>query len=256
MPFETITVEREVPIAIVTLIREKMLNALNRRTFLELAEAFHELEADNAVRVVILTGKGKAFVAGADISEMKDMDGIQSREFSQLGQSVMAAIEHMEKPVIAAINGYALGGGCELAMCCDLRIASEHAKLGQPEVNLGLIPGFAGTQRLPRLVGLARAKELLYTGDHIDAQTAFQYGLINRIVPEGQLMDASKKLARSIASKGPVAIRLVKSSVNQSLSADPSAGGAYESEAFGLCFASGQAGEGMRAFLEKRNANW
>jgi enoyl-CoA hydratase len=252
MGYNNLVYETEGNIGMIRMNRPEAMNALNSETFHELIHVFNALEKNEAAGVVIITGEGKAFVAGADIVEMKGMNGQQSRIFSQLGQHVFRRMETMEKIFIGAINGFALGGGCEFAMACDLRIGSEKAKFGQPEVNLGVTPGFAGTQRLPRLIGLARAKELLLTGDMIDAQTALSYGLLNKVVSPESLMDEAKKLAGKILSKGPVSVKMVKACVNRGMQTDIDTAGAIESDAFGLCFASGQTGEGMSAFLEKR----
>ncbi|MGB8657876.1 MAG: enoyl-CoA hydratase-related protein [Candidatus Zixiibacteriota bacterium] len=257
MEFKNIIVEMKEKVGIIKMNRPDALNALNTQTLHELSEAMHHLSLENdQVSVIILTGEGKAFVAGADIAEMKDMSALEARRFSQLGQEAFDFIATQEKPVIAAVNGFALGGGCELALACDIRIASDKAKLGQPEVNLGIIPGFAGTQRLSRLVGAAKAKEMIFTGDMIDAQTAFSIRLVNQVVPADQLMSACLELANKIASKGPAAVTLAKTAINRGIQADLATGSAYEAEAFGLCFATGEAKEGMSAFLEKRKPNW
>jgi len=257
MEFKNILVEIKEKVGIIKMNRPEALNALNTETLHELSTAMHHLSFENeSVRVIILTGEGKAFVAGADIAEMKDMLPLKAREFSQLGQRVFHFIATQEKPVIAAVNGFALGGGCELALACDIRIASDKAKLGQPEVNLGVIPGFAGTQRLSRLVGVSKAKEMIFTGDIIDAQTALSIGLVNQVVSADQLMSVCLELANKIASKGPTAIKLAKTVINQGIQANLCTGSAYEKEAFGLCFATGEPKEGMSAFLEKRKPNW
>jgi enoyl-CoA hydratase len=257
MEFKNIIIEIKEKVGIVKINRPDALNALNTETLSELRKAMHALSLDNEnVRVILLTGEGKAFVAGADISEMKGMSALQAREFSKLGQGVFNFIATQEKPVIAAINGFALGGGCELVLACDIRVASDKAKFGQPEVNLGVIPGFAGTQRLSRLVGVAKAKELIFTGDMIDVQTAHSIGLVNRVVPANQLMTICMDLANKIASKGPSAVKLAKTVINKGIQADLSTGTSYEAEAFGLCFATGEPKEGMSAFLEKRKPNW
>ncbi|MFQ6003015.1 MAG: enoyl-CoA hydratase-related protein [Candidatus Zixiibacteriota bacterium] len=257
MKFRNIIVEIKEKVGIVKINRPDALNALNTETLSELRKAMHNLSFDNeTVRVIILTGEGKAFVAGADISQMKDMSAFEAREFSRLGQKVFSFIASQEKPVIAAINGFALGGGCELALACDIRIASDKAQLGQPEVKLGVIPGFAGTQRLSRLVGIAKAKELIFTADIIDAQTAHSMGLVNQVVPADQLMPTCMEIANKIASKGPTAIKLAKTVINKGIQADLSTASAYEAEAFGLCFSTGEPKEGMTAFLEKRKPNW
>ena len=257
MEFKNIIVEIKGKVGIVKINRPDALNALNAEILGELRRVMHNLSFENEnIRVIILTGEGKAFVAGADISEMKEMSGLEAREFSLLGQKVFSFIATQEKPVIAAVNGFALGGGCELALACDIRVASDKAKLGQPEVNLGVIPGFAGTQRLSRLAGVAKAKELIFTGDMIDAQTAHSIGLINQVVPADQLMTTCMDLANKIASKGPAAVKLAKTVINKGIQADLSTGSSYEAEAFGLCFSTGEPKEGMTAFLEKRKPNW
>jgi len=257
MQFKNIIVEIKGKVGIVKINRPDALNALNAEILGELRRVMHNLSFENEnIRVIILTGEGKAFVAGADISEMKEMSGLEAREFSLLGQKVFSFIATQEKPVIAGINGFALGGGCELALACDIRVASDKAKLGQPEVNLGVIPGFAGTQRLSRLAGVAKAKELIFTGDMIDAQTAHSIGLVNQVVPADQLMTTCLDLANKIASKGPAAVKLAKTVINKGIQADLSTGSSYEAEAFGLCFSTGEPKEGITAFLEKRKPNW
>ncbi len=252
MDYKNLIFEKEERIGIIRMNRPEALNALNSSTFHELNHLFNEIEREDMIRVLIVTGEGKAFVAGADIVEMKDMDGQQSRKFSLLGQHVFRRMELMDRVFIGAINGFALGGGCEFAMACDIRIASEKAKFGQPEVNLGVTPGFAGTQRLPRLIGISKAKEMLLTGDMIDAEEAYRLGLVNKVVPHDRLMDEARELAKKILSKGPVSIRMVKECVNRGMQTDIDTAGAFEADAFGLCFASGQTREGMIAFLEKR----
>jgi len=256
MEFKNIIVEIKEKVGMVKMNRPDALNALNSETLKELSKAFSHLGESNEVSVIIITGEGKAFMAGADIAEMKDMSEDQAREFSKSGQKVFDLIARTEKPVIAAVNGFALGGGCELVLACDIRIASEKARLGQPEVNLGVIPGFAGTQRLSRLVGAAKAKEMIFTGDMVDAQTAHSIGLVNQVVPADQLMNVCMKLANKIASKGPVAIKLAKRVIDQGIEASFEIGSAGETRDFAECFASGQAKEGMSAFLEKRKPNW
>jgi enoyl-CoA hydratase len=243
--------------AIVTINRPKALNALNRDTLEELLACFAALEEDREIAAAIITGAGdKAFVAGADISAMQDMDTLAGREFGQLGQRVMNSVETFSRPVIGAINGFALGGGCELALACDFRIASETARFGQPEVNLGVIPGFGGSQRLPRLVGAGHAMELLVTGEIIDAEQACRIGLVNRVVSAAQLMDECLQVVEKISRKGPLAVRLCKEAVRGGMQMDIDRACRYESELFGICFASADQKEGMRAFLEKRPANF
>lgn len=256
MSYKNLSLSKQDGVATITMNRPDALNALDSHTFHELNDVFDDLERDKAIGVVIVTGEGKAFVAGADIVEMKDMDGQQSRAFSDQGQRVFRRMETMDTIFIGAVNGFALGGGCEFAMACDLRIASENAKFGQPEVNLGVTPGFAGTQRLPRLVGLARAKELLLSGDMISADTALAWGMVNKVVAPDALLEEARALARKILSKGPVSVKMVKACVNRGMQTDIDTAGAIEAYAFGLCFASGQAKQGMTAFLEKREATF
>ncbi|MCL6638144.1 MAG: enoyl-CoA hydratase/isomerase family protein [Firmicutes bacterium] len=255
MTWNNILVETDGGIALVTINRPKVLNALNVETLQELGAAMEELDKNAAVKAVVLTGAGdKAFVAGADIAYMNPLNPIQAKEFSRLGQSVFSRIENLSKPVIAAVNGFALGGGCELAMACDIRVASEKARFGQPEVGLGVIAGFGGTQRLARLVNPGIAKEILFTGDMYDAQAALKMGLVNHVVPAGELLDFCKAMAGRIAAKGPVAVRLTKEAVNQGLEMDLEKAFALEADLFGLCFATADQKEGMGAFLEKRKA--
>ena len=257
MEFANLLFENQEGIGIITLNRPKSLNALNQATLEELSQLADLIAKDESVKVVILTGSGdKAFVAGADITQMQPMSAIEGRNFGKLGQAVFNKIENLPQPVIGAINGFALGGGCELAMACDIRYASEKAKFGQPEVSLGITPGFAGTQRLPRLVGKGRAKELLYTGDIIDANEAYRLGLVNKVVPAEELMQAVKALAEKILSRAPVAVQLCKAAVNEGLDTDLETGTAYEAEVFGLCFSTADQKEGMAAFVEKRKAQF
>jgi len=254
--YKNILVEMVDQIGIIKINRPQALNALNIETIHELNDIVHQWSREDDIKVIIITGEGKAFVAGADIAEMKDMTRQQAIDFSEMGQRVFSLIESQEKPVIAAVNGFALGGGCELAMACDIRIASDKAKLGQPEVNLGVIPGFAGTQRLARMVGTAKAKELIFTADMIDAQTALAIGLVNQVVPVENLMSAVMEMAKKIASKGPAAIKLAKRVISRGIETDFATGSSFEVDAFGECFASGEAKEGMSAFLEKRAPKW
>ncbi|MEO0091854.1 MAG: enoyl-CoA hydratase-related protein [candidate division WOR-3 bacterium] len=243
-------------IAIIKFNRPQVLNALNTETILELEQVLDELATNSDVRVIILTGEGKAFVAGADISEMRNFTSVQARIFAQNGHRVLSKLENIEKPVIAAINGFALGGGCEIALACDIRILSENAKIGQPEVNLGIIPGFGGTQRLARLCGAGIAKELIYTGDMIDAQEAYRIGLANKVVPLDKLIDTAKEFAKKIMNKGPIAIRMTKTIINRGIDSNLETAKELEIETFALCFSTGEPKEGMSAFLEKRKASW
>ncbi len=242
-------------IATVTISRPQALNALNSRFFQEMDTLLAELGGRRDVKVLIITGEGKAFAAGADIAEMVTKTRSEGREFSGAGQKTFRSLELFPKPVIAAVNGFALGGGCELAMACDIRIASATAKFGQPEVNLGVIPGYAATQRLPRLIGLGHALYLLLTGEMIGAEEALRIGLVQKVVGPDQLLAAVRELAKIIASKGPQAVRLVKQVARRGLLMDFEAGCALESETFGSLF-EGEAAEGMRAFLEKRAPKW
>lgn len=247
--------QKEGAIAILTIDRPKALNALNYETLQELLYCFGLLAKAREICAVIVTGGGeKAFVAGADIAYMQELDALSAADFAGLGHEVMATIERLPQPVIAAVNGFALGGGCELALACDIRIAAENARFGQPEVNLGVIPGFGGTQRLPRLVGKGLACELLYTGSIIGAEEALRIGLVNRVVPADQLLDTCRTMATTIAAKGPIAIRLCKKTINAGVEMDLDRANSYEAIQFGQCFASTDQKEGMRAFLEKRAA--
>lgn len=243
-------------IAIIKFNRPNVLNALNTETILELEKVLDELATKPDVIVIILTGEGKAFVAGADISEMSKLSSLEARTFAQNGHRVLGKLEDIDKPVIAAINGFALGGGCEIALACDIRILAENAKIGQPEVNLGIIPGFGGTQRLARLCGAGIAKELIYTGDMIDAQEALRIGLANKVVPAEKLMDIVKEMARRIMNKGPVAIKMTKTIINRGLDSNLNTAKELEIETFALCFSTSEPKEGMTAFLEKRKASW
>jgi len=255
MDYEILKLNVEDGIAVVTNSRPKALNALNSRFFREMDEMTAEIKARDDVKVMIVTGEGKAFAAGADIAEMVDMPSERAREFSKTGQNTFRNLELLEKPVIAAVNGFALGGGCEFALACDFRIASSKAKFGQPEVSLGLIPGYAATQRLPRLVGLGNALYLLLTAEMIDAEEALRIGLVQKVVEPDQLMDEVKKIAGDIISKGPKAIRLVKKAAREGSLVDFQEGCDLESQHFGDPFGN-EGVEGMRAFLEKRDPKW
>ena len=240
-------------IRIVTVNRVDKLNALNRHVLQGLDAAFAEAEADPAIRVVVLTGAGeKAFVAGADIAEMNELTPVQGRDFSHLGQRLMRRIERMPKPVLAMVNGFALGGGLELAMACHLRVAADSARFGQPEINLGLIPGFGGTQRLPRLVGRAAALELCLLGAPIDAARALQLGLVNRVVAAADLREATLQLARQLAGAAPLAMRGILDAIQVGGESAIEQGLEYETAQFGLLFSSEDMREGTRAFLERR----
>lgn len=257
MTFENLLIDRDDAIAIVTFNRPKVLNALNTQTLTELSTALAELKADTGVRAIVLTGAGdKSFVAGADINELAVQTPIEGKEHARRGQAIFDAIEQLGKPVIAAINGFALGGGCELAMACTMRLAADTARFGQPEINLGLIPGYAGSQRLPRLVGKGIAMEILLTGDMITAQRAYEIGLVNRVVPAAELLAEAKKLAHLLASKAPIATRYIIEAVNQGLEAPLPVGQVLEVSLFGAVASSSDMKEGTKAFLEKRKAVW
>ncbi|MEW5850821.1 MAG: enoyl-CoA hydratase-related protein [Myxococcota bacterium] len=257
MAYETILVEQRGPVAVLTLNRPKSLNALNRQLITELTRAYDELIAAGATRAVVLTGSGeKAFAAGADISEMKGMSALDAKAFSTLGHTLGARIETAPFPTIAAVNGFALGGGCELALCCDFIYAAEEAKLGQPEVNLGLIPGFGGCTRLVRRVGPAWARELVLAADPIPASEALRIGLVNKTFPRASLLDEANKTATKIAEKGPVAVTLARQVILNTEDLDLARANALEQQAFGLAASSTDSQEGMTAFLEKRPAKF
>ncbi len=250
---EYLLYNKEEGIATVTVNRPDALNALNHSVYAELFRLFEDIEEDDEARVVILTGGGeKAFVAGADIAAMRPLDSIGIRGFLEISRKAFDRIYTLSKPVIAAINGFALGGGCELAMCCDLRMASENAKFGQPEIGLGIIPGGGGTQRLARLVGETKAKELVYTGDIIDAHAACDIGLINKVVAPDDLMSDARAMARKIAAKSGVILSLAKKAINGGMDVHLASGLDLEAECFALCFSTEDQEEGMSAFLEKR----
>ena len=248
-----VNVNVEEGVAVVTIDRPEALNALNDETLAGLEGAFHALNIDRSIRAVILTGTGKAFVAGADVKAMAGFSPLEARSFAQRGQRVFNLIEDFPHPVIAAINGFALGGGCELAMACDLRIASEKARAGQPEVKLGTMPGFGGTQRLPRILGRSAAKYLLFTGEIIDAQRALELGLFNEVVAPDQLMPRCLEIARTIAARAPIAVSYAKAAVNQGTDATLGHGLSHEAELFAQTFATADQKAGMLAFLEKRD---
>ena len=257
MEYKNIKVDVDGAIARITIDRPKALNALNSETLSELSLAFSDLENGGEVRVCIITGGGeKAFVAGADIGELKTLAMASAKAFSENGHELFAQIENSNTVTIAAINGFALGGGCELAMACDIRVASEKAKFGQPEVNLGIIPGFGGTQRLPRLVGKGRAKELIFTGRIITAEEAMRIGLVEAICPPDKLTEAADALAGSIASKGPQAVQFAKSAINTGLDLDLANGNRFEITAFAALCATADKNEGLSAFLEKRKPDF
>jgi enoyl-CoA hydratase len=255
--YENLQVEKQDGIATLSVNRPDKLNALNEQTIRELADAVRALREDDQVRGVIVTGVGqKAFVAGADIAELSRMGPVDGVEVSRLGQRVFREIELSRKPIIAAVNGFALGGGCELTLACHLRIASENAKFGLPEVKLGIIPGYGGTLRLPRIVGKGRALELMLTGEMIDAQEAHRIGLVNRVVPQDQLLDETRKLMQIILRNGPIALGLAIECATRGMEMSIDDGLALESNLFGLLAATDDMREGMTAFLEKRKAEF
>lgn len=257
MDYQNLLYEKSEGIGIVTLNRPQALNALNTETYSELYEVFKEIENDASVRVVILTGSGeKAFAAGTDIASMVSLTPEEALKFAHHLRKACEAIYYLKKPVIAAINGYALGGGCELTLCADFRIASETAKFGQPEINLAIIPGSGGTQRLSRLIGLSRAKELVYFGNIIDAGTALSWGLVNKVVPAGKLVEETRSLAKGLLAKSSPILALAKRAMNQGMEADLSQGLDIEAQSFSECFATEDQKEGMRAFLDKRKPDF
>jgi enoyl-CoA hydratase len=253
MDYMNLLVEVSGGIATITFNRPKSLNALNPATVMELKEALEEISAREDVGVVLLTGAGeKAFIAGADITEMKGFTPMQALDFALLGQGVLSFIERMPQAVIAVVNGFALGGGCEVAMACDLILAADTAKFGQPEVTLGIIPGYGGTQRLPRIVGRNLAKELVLVGDMITAQRAHEIGLVNRVLPAPELMGAARETAGRILSRGPAAVRTAKMAMNRGLDLDLGNACALEASLFSAVFSTADRTEGITAFLEKR----
>ena len=253
MSFDNLLIERDGAVAIVTINRPKVLNALNAETVEEIGRVFADAKTDDAVRAVILTGGGeKAFVAGADINELALQTPVTGREHALTGQHVFDLIENMGKPIIAAVNGFALGGGCELAMACTLRLAADTAKLGQPEISLGLLPGYAGTQRLPRLVGKGKAMEMILTGAPISADEAQRIGLVNRVVPAAELMTAAKELAAQLARSAPIAMRYIINAVNKGIEMPFAEACQYEATLFGLVASTDDMKEGTAAFLAKR----
>jgi enoyl-CoA hydratase len=256
MSFQFLSFEPDTDgLALITIRRPEKLNALNQALISELGAAFRIAREDSSVKALVLTGAGeKAFVAGADIAELAKVDAVEAERTSRRGQEIFRALETLRKPSVAAINGFALGGGLELAMCCSIRIASPNAKLGQPEVKLGIVPGYGGTQRLPRLVGRGRALELLLSGDPIDAAEAYRIGLVNAIAAQGELVATAKQWAAKVAANGPLAVALTMESVDSGLDGGMEAGLRFEALAFGLSAASADRHEGTSAFLEKRKA--
>jgi len=257
MEFKNTLYEKSEGIATITINRPEVRNALNEETIAELFARFEDAEKDENVRAIVITGAGdKAFCSGLDLNIIRGVSPVKGTETSRLGQHLCNCIEALGKPVIAALNGYALGGGTEIAMACDIRLASENAQLGQTEINVGLIPGWGGTQRLPRFVGKSIAKEMVFTGKRIDAKTAERLGLVNAVVPADQLMVKAKELALELASKPPVAIRLMKALINNSTETHPDVGLWQEAEAFGLVASTEDFNEGVTAFLEKRKPQY
>ncbi|MCL6436987.1 MAG: enoyl-CoA hydratase/isomerase family protein [Rubrobacteraceae bacterium] len=251
-----VRVEEEGGIAVLTVDRQDKLNALNPQVVEEIGQALLD-SGNKEVRAIIVTGAGeRAFVAGADIAAMSEMDPIEAKRFAETSNAAMALLDRSPIPTIAAVNGFALGGGCEIALACDIRVASENAVFGFPEVSLGIIPGMGGTQRLPRLIGPGLAKELIFTGRRITAAEAKEIGLVNRVVPQGEALDAARSIASEIAGNGPLAVRHAKAAANKALEVDLISGLDYESDQFALLFSTRDAKEGMRAFVEKREASF
>ena len=257
MSYENIVVEKKGAIAYVTVNRPKVLNALNMATMEELRSAFADIKEDRAVRVAIMTGAGdKAFIAGADIGELAKHDPVSAKQYTHRGQSVLDLIENLGKPVIACINGFALGGGCEIAMACTMRLASENAKLGQPEVKLGIMPGYGGTQRLPRLVGKGIAMQLVLSGEMASAQEAYRIGLVNEVVAPAELIPRAEAIAQKIVANAPLAVQYAMEAVNKGMEMTLAEGLYLEATLFGICCATEDKKEGTTAFLEKRQAQF
>ena len=254
--YKTIRYEKKDNIALVTIDRPEALNALNSTVITELEQVVTELENDGTVRAMILTGEGRSFVAGADIGEQYPLDLDGGRRWGQRGSALFRRVEKLEFPTIAAVNGFALGGGCELAMSCDIILASEKAKFGQPEVGLGITPGFSGTQRLPRRVGVAKAKELIFSGRMVKADEAERIGLVNAVYAPEALLDGAMEMARSFAKNAPIAVKYAKACIDRGMQTDIDSGIACENELFAMCFATADQKEGMGAFLEKRTAEF
>ena len=252
MEYHNLVVEKEERVAVIFIDRPRFMNALNTETLKELEHCLRSLDERDEVRVVLMTGRGRCFVAGADVKEMQGMSPEEAFHFSRLGHRVMDLIQEMGKPVIAVVNGFALGGGLELALSCDLIIASEKARLGLPEVNVGVFPGFGGTQRLSRLIGMSKAKEMIFTGEAVDSKRAYEIGLVNQVLPDGELLSRTKELAATMAEKSGEALKLAKKAMNQGWETSLSAGLAVERELFFRCFAHPDQKEGMSAFIEKR----
>ena len=253
---QTVRFEKKDNIALVTIDRPEALNALNSTVIAELEQVVTELENDGTIRAMILTGEGRSFVAGADIGEQYPLDLDGGRRWGQRGSALFRRMEKLEFPTIAAVNGFALGGGCELAMSCDIILASEKAKFGQPEVGLGITPGFSGTQRLPRRVGIAKAKELIFSGRMVKADEAERIGLVNAVYASEALLDGAMEMARSFAKNAPIAVKYAKACIDRGMQTDIDSGIACENELFAMCFATADQKEGMGAFLEKRTAEF
>lgn len=249
-----IKIEKKETIELLKINKPEVLNALDAEMLLELEEAIGQAAADETVKALIITGEGRAFAAGADIAAQSILDVQGGRIWGQRGSAIFREIELLEIPTIAAVNGFALGGGCELALSCDLILASEKAKFGQPEVGLGITPGFSGTQRLPRRVGIGKAKELIFTGEVIGAAEAERIGLANKVIPHSELLDEAVKLAEKIVNNGPIAVKYSKAAIDRGLDVDLDTGIRMENELFAMCFATKDQKEGMQAFLEKRKA--
>ena len=246
-----VTLEQKGPVGVITMNRPEALNALNDQVLRDLDQVLDQVEENEEILVAVITGAGRSFVAGADIGQMSTLTAAEGKKFGALGNRIFLKLENLSKPTIAAVNGFALGGGCELSMACDIRVASEKAKFGQPEVGLGIIPGFGGTQRLPRIVGTANAMELILTAQTINAARALEIGLVSHVYAPEELMDKAMELANAIAANAQVAVRQSKAAIRRGLQTDMTTGAAYESEAFGLCFATEDQKDAMKAFLNK-----
>lgn len=256
MNYNNLVVKKDLNVAVVTFNRPNALNALNSEMLGEINHLIENLEVDDSVSVIIFTGEGKSFIAGADIAEMSELSALEGQKFGSFGQTVFEKIESLSKPTIAAINGFALGGGLELAMSCDIRYASKKAKFGQPEVGLGITPGFSGTQRLPKIVGLSNAKELIFTGKIISSSEALDMRLVTRIFEADSLIEESKALANQIAANAQIAVRLSKKAINEGFNKDIKTGNNLEALYFGMCFSTDDQKRGMKAFLNKEKANF
>jgi len=246
-----VTLEQKGPVGVITMNRPEALNALNDQVLRDLDAVLDQVEENEEILVAVITGAGRSFVAGADIGQMSTLTAAEGKKFGALGNRIFLKLENLSKPTIAAVNGFALGGGCELSMACDIRVASEKAKFGQPEVGLGITPGFGGTQRLPRIVGTANAMELILTAQTINAARALEIGLVSHVYAPEELMDKAMELANAIAANAQVAVRQSKAAIRRGLQTDMTTGAAYESEAFGLCFATEDQKDAMKAFLNK-----